>query len=528
MQARLRGIMEIALCAACWGAGQAAPPKTTAALSVTIGDAKHPESLANELQNAYKNGARTIIIRPGTYLLPNVGHTQFLLDGWKNTAVRAAGATFIMTDLEWTHDAFSLNNCKNVTLDGAVIGQNTVPFYQGRITQIGKEADGKAYCDWKPDTGYPAPPSDAKKFPSGMNIVDGKTRLFKMGVGDFYDVPMEAQGGGAFRLHFKEPTVRFSVGDFVVGRYGGAPFKVFLNRSRNCTIKNITLMRNGFSPIREDLGGGNHLLNIHWTLGPKPSGATEPPLITNSADGFHSTGANPGPVIENCRFSGLFLDDCIAIHGGFQKIKSASGKVLVIETPWTGLKIGDATRISNEKGFFGEAIITEVKNNGDKTTTVSLDQDLSVPADAKFSAPAYAGTGYKIIGCTLGDTRSRGILVKGDGGLIRSNTISRCGMSAISIGPEYYWNEADYVRGIMVENNSLSENGRAGYGGAAILVHGDGAMGNRDIVIRNNNLSASYQGDFSLQWTSGASLFGNAIKGALHRPPEIDLPSVVF
>ena len=519
---------NFAVAAAVWvacAAAHAAPPDTATA---TVGDPQNPAALAADLQAAYKNGVRTIVIRPGTYVLPNVGHTQFLLEGWKNTVIRASGVTFILTDLEWTHDAFSLSNCDNVTLDGPTIGQNVVPFYQGRVVEIGRGDNGNAYCDWKPDTGYPIPPADAKKFPSGMNVVDAKTRLFKIGVGDFYEMPMEATAGGVFRIHFREPDVKFAVGDFIVGRCGGAPFKVFLNRSRNCTLKNLTLMRNGFSPIREDLGGGNHLLNLFWTLGPKPSGATEPPLITNSADGFHSTGARPGPVIENCRFSGLFLDDCIAIHGGFQKIKSVSGKVLVIETPWTGLKVGDAARISGEKGFFGEAVIAEVKQSEDNTTTVTLDKDLGVPADAKWSAPAYAGAGYKIIGCFLGDTRSRGILVKGDNGLIRSNTIVRCGMSAISIGPEYYWNEADYVRGLMVENNTLRENGRAGFGGAAILVHGDGAMGNRDLVIRNNNLNASYQGDFSLEWTSGATIFGNTITGASPRPKEIGPPSVVF
>ena len=79
-------------------------------------------------------------------------------------------------------------------------------------------------------------------------------------------------------------------------------------------------MRNGFAPIFESGGGGNHYLRCHWALGPRPAGATEDPVVTNSADGLHSPGASPGPDIENCTFDGVFLDDCIAIHGGYQKV----------------------------------------------------------------------------------------------------------------------------------------------------------------------------------------------------------------
>ena len=52
--------------------------------AVTVGDPKNPGALAQAVQDAYKGGARHIVIKPGTYLLPNVGHTAFTLDGWKD------------------------------------------------------------------------------------------------------------------------------------------------------------------------------------------------------------------------------------------------------------------------------------------------------------------------------------------------------------------------------------------------------------------------------------------------------------
>jgi len=153
-----------------------------------------------------------------------------------------------------------------------------------------------------------------------------------------------------------------------------------------------------------------------------------------------------------------------------------------------------------------------VKDNGDKTTTVTLDKDCGVPASAKLSRPRGDGAGYKIIGCHLGDTRSRGILAKADNGLIQSNVLENCGMSAVSLGPEYYWGEADYVQNVTIKDNVIQNNGGATYGGAAILVHGDGAVGNKNIVIQGNRFVANFQGDLEVQWADGVTLANNTLR----------------
>ncbi|MBV9849756.1 MAG: hypothetical protein JO250_08810, partial [Armatimonadetes bacterium] len=430
-------------------------PAALRAAAVTVGDPHDPGALAPAIQAAYENGARHIVIRPGTYVLPNVGRTAITLNGWKDATLSAYHVTLILTDLAWMHDAFDLNNCTNVTLEGPTLSQNQITSYQGRVVAVGKDAAGKPYCDWRPDTGYPTPPAGSAKFPGGdANVVDARTRLLKLGNGDFYGVAMEALGGGIFRVHMGG---NFGVGDWLVGRYGDAPFKVFLNNSRNCTVKDVTMMRNGFANVREDGGGGNRLLHCVWALGPRPAGATEDPLVTNAADGLHSTGADPGLDIENCVFRGVFLDDCIAIHGGFQTVKIVSGNTLTVADGYGGLQVGQPARISNEHGFFAQATVTALKDNGDKTASVTLDRALDVPAGAKLSNPRRDGAGYKIVGNHLGNTRSRGMLLKGDNGLVRDNVIEGCGQAAISLGPEYYWGEADYVQNVTVEGNTIRE-----------------------------------------------------------------------
>ena len=513
----MRHFFSAALLAFCF-VGLPHGVKAAPGASVSIGDPAYPDALPQALQEAYNRGARKIIIKPGTYFLPNLGHTVFPLEDWTNTVISAYGVTLIMTDLTWTHDAFDFNHCTRVTLAGPTISQNTITSYQGHILAIGKDAAGKAYCDWKPTPGYPVPPIDAKKFPSGINIIDAQTRLFKIGVGDFYDAPMEALGDGAFRIYIGG---HFAVHDWLVGRYGDAPFKVYLNGSRDCTIKDVTLVRNGFAPLREDGGGGNQYRHVVWALGPPPAGAAEKPLITNAADGMHMIGSYPGPDIENCVFNGLFLDDCIAIHGSFQTISAVSGKTLTLTGGIGALKVGEPVRISGTKGFFGEAIVFSLKDNNDQTTTVTLDKDLDVPIGAKLSNPLADGANYKIIGCHLGNTRSRGILAKADNGLIQNNVIEGCGQAGISLGPEYGWGEADYVRNVTVAGNTLRENGKCAYGGGAILIHGDGAMGNRGIVIQNNRLISNYQGDIDIQWSNGVTLSGNIIHGAAVWPSGV-------
>jgi len=500
--------------------GAASPP-----VSVTVGDPAHPEALAAAVQGAYDGGARRIVIRPGVYVLPDAGHTALTLNGWKDAVLNAYGVTLILTDPAWMHDGIDLVGCTHVTIAGPLLSQNQVTAYQGRVVAVGKDAAGKPTCDWKPDAGYPVPPAAEKGFLGGdVNIVDAKTRLLKVGCGDFYGISYSRLPDGTFRAKMDGP---FGAGDWLVGRYGNAPFKVYLRNSHDCTIKNVTLMRNGFAPLREDGGGGNHYLHIVWALGPHPAGATEGPLVTNAADGMHMTGSFPGPDIESCEFRGVFWDDCIAIHGGFQTIKSASGTTVTLDGDAGSVKAGEMVRISDQKGFFAEAFVVAVKDNGDKTTTVTLDKDYGVPTPAKLSNPHGNGAGYKIIGCRLGDTRSRGILAKADSGVIENNILENCGMSAVSLGPEYSWGEADYVHSVTVRNNVIQSCGRAGYGGSAIFVHGDGAIGNRNIVIQGNRLTGNYQGDMDIQWADGVTLTGNILTGASAWPPSIHPQSPV-
>ena len=145
---------------------------------------------------------------------------------------------------------------------------------------------------------------------------------------------------------------------------------------------------------------------------------------------------------------------------------------------------------------------------------LTLDKAVSAPAGAKAGNPDRCGKSYKIIDCVLGNTRSRGILVKADDGVIRGCSIDGCCMSAVSIGPEYYWNEANYcwnvtVTGNRFRRNALRNNSRAD---GVIFLHGDGAVGNRDIQITNNVFDGNYSPFMmNLGWADGVVVADNII-----------------
>jgi hypothetical protein len=466
--------------------------QTAPSIDSVIGDPAHPADLPSAIANAYTSGARDITIAQGTYQIPNTGRSVIVLQHWKDATIHAHGVTIVFEGMN--EIPFSLNDCENITVEGATLSYAKPWFTQGRIKEIVQDAGGKD-IDWQIDAGYPI--FDPAKC--CFDVVDQHTRLLKPGTGDTGCQSAESIGPGLFRLHRVngEPGAA-AVNDWLFTRldHGGNP-TVHLNHCSHCTMREITLKNSGFAAFFETDGeGGHHYVDCHVVPGPKPVGATEPELAGGGADGFHSAGTRTGPTIEHCCWEGVFHDDCIAIHGSLQKIVRSEGNTLVLERGNRGgFAAGDPVRISSKDGCFGQFTCTSkrtVGNGDDELLELTLDRNSGAPADAKASNPRRNGAGYKILNCSLGNCRSRGILVKADNGLIEGCTISGCGMSAISIGPEYFWGEADYCSNVTVRGNILRNNVLNGSEAGAVYVHGDGAIGNQNITISNNLFDKNY------------------------------------
>lgn len=82
-----------------------------------------------------------------------------------------------------------------------------------------------------------------------------------------------------------------------------------------------------------------------------------------------------------------------------------------------------------------------------------------------------------------------------------------------------YWGEANYCWNVIVSNNVIRNCVKRNGDDGTILVHGDGAVGNRHIVIRDNLFDADYgQAIMKLEWTDGLEITGNRIISAFELP----------
>ncbi|BCM92785.1 hypothetical protein IAD21_04667 [Abditibacteriota bacterium] len=500
--------------------------QTVLAQNATIGDPTQPATLRAELQNAYISGARTITIRPGVYNIPRQNENVFHLDHWRNARINAYNTTLIF-DEEDSHPMFVFDGCTNVTLSGAILSQKRLTAYQGHVVAVSDALDGKVDVDWQPSAGYPVPPRGASKI--SASCIAPNTHLYKPRVGDFWDTPQRSLGNNTWRLHCDWRDVNCAVGDLLIGRYDSHPFKVLLWQSHNCTLRDLTLWHNGFSTIREDGfgGGGNHIIKSRWTPGPRPDGATEDSLVCAAADGLHSTLQNPGPEIDGCVFEGILHDDPIAIHGAFQEVSSVRGNTITVQNGYACPTPGQPLRIYNSNGYLVDVMVVAVTDNGDGTITITLDSTYNVPIGAKIVNPLACGAGYRITNCLIRGTRSRGIICKADKGYIAGNIIEDNDIG-IQLGPEYYWNEADYVRGTIIERNTFRRNGYTGYGNPAILIRGEGTFGNRNNIIRQNQFLGNFGGDINVAWNAGLVVSDNLFTAPSPLPTGFSRPPCIY
>lgn len=459
--------------------------------TVAIGNPARGGDLPSALVKAYDAGARDITISPGTYIIAPSGKSAIELRGWTNTLIHARQVSIIFEELDQT--PIRLERCDGVTLEGPTLRFAEPSFTQGRIAAIGEDVKGK-YLDWKIDEGYPVFNPQKSTF----DVVDQRTRLLKPGTGDFGCGSAELVGNNVFRLRQLNGLVgTAAVNDCLFTRRpdGGGSI-IHLEQSSHCTLRGLTLQNGGFATIFETGGeGANRFEACRWLPGPIPSDATEEQLACCGADGFHSAGVRIGPDLERCEWHGLLHDDCIAIHGSLQTILRADGERIILEQGNRGnFAIGEPVRISSPDGYFGEfkCVGMRVLQERHGQLELTLDRASGAPAKSKASNPQHNGAGYQIINCTLGNTRSRGILVKADNGRIEGCTISGCGMSAISVGPEYYWGEADYSKNVVIQNNLIRNNVLNGGEAGAVWVHGDGAIGNGNVTIEENNFDRNY------------------------------------
>lgn len=471
----------------------------------------HPqrsESLQQSILAAYQAKERRVVLPPGIYRIPpppQGAHLQF--HDMSAFEIDASGAEFIFTDPR--RGGIEFRNCREVRLRGAKIRYEIPPFTQGALEAIAP--DGTWY-DIRIDKGYPSNLDDPKYFPAAAfgNLFDPRTRSLKPGTYDLNGTRIQRKGADRFRLYWNRPlgpdVHPVAAGDLVSFR-GSGTHNVTLASCAAMTLDQVTIYNAGAFAVGEFDGRGANHYAFSVERGPAPAGASSPPLLSSTADAFHSARVRNGPVLENCRLENMG-DDGIAIHGTYSLVLQVQQNRLVINR--NSFAAGDPLRLLDSMGRpAGETLVKSArllpgfrnvrksrrKALGDETAGPYVEIVLERPLDAKFDDlvfnPAASGSGYTLRGNTIRNHRARGMLLKADHGVVEGNTIDGSSMGGIVLSPEFWWNEGSYSHNVSIRNNTIRHvaYAPAQFGGVVVATTEDSPVagcGHQNIVIEAN------------------------------------------
>lgn len=510
-----------------------------------------PASLARGIRRAADAGCTGVVIPAGIYALP-VTSDQFtlLLVDLANFYIDARGVTLLFT--EPAKGGIAFRRCTNVTLRGATLRHDPLPFTQGEIEAIA--TDGRSY-DVRIAAGYPSDLGNRLHFsPTPLGYVfDPATHQWKAGTLDLAATRVDDLGGGLFRFHWAGTSPAVAVGDTMAFRGTGVQDIYIGTDADHLTIVDVTILGGGGFCVHETGGEGNNTYTYRVTYAPRPLGASVDPLIASNFDAFHSSGVRHGPHLENCAFEGMG-DDGIPIHGSYSLIMSVAGTRITM-TDDARYRVGDPMRFfGTDGGLVGEGTVTAITALPGYVPTatsrypvfvnlasrhfeeVTVDHAVAAAFDWLASNPAANGSGYVIRNNVIRNNRARGILLKADDGLVEGNTIDGSTIAGIVLAPETYWDEACYSRNVTIRNNTVRHVGYAMVGPwvdqqGAITVTGMRAPvpGHQHIVIAGNTVEDVDGNNLLITSARDVEITGNhfvrpqhgaTTRGATHSDPQ--------
>jgi len=217
-------------------------------------------------------------------------------------------------------------------------------------------------------------------------------------------------------------------------------------------------------------------------------------------------GISPGDPVELVSYSGARLPDARAVS--------------VRED-------GESDR--KEDAFIGrQRMDAGMKARGGQWLTkaylVELDRAVSLPRGSLICAANRVGNGFKVVDCTMGFNRSRGILVKAGNGEIRGNTLEGVWMDAIIASPEYWWLEAGSGNDLAITGNTVRNCSSRGITVAAYGGRGEVAPAgaHNSITISGNTVEDSPAPLIRVTSTKGLLLEGNVLKPGAASATTVD------
>jgi len=507
-------------------------------------------SIQKAIDDAYKNGERSIKLKPAIYRIsPPLGKGAHLkLYAMRNFEVDATGSTLIFEKLESAGVVFE--NCHNVSFKGGIIRRSDFPFSQGDIIAI---AADRSYVDIKIHDGYPVD-MDSPYFKASpiLTIFNSTNSKIKS---DVLDLALrikciEKLTDRQFRFFFLSPfdaRMPLGVGDMAAWRKLTRE-QVFMLNCSNMSFTGVTIKNAPALAVAERGGEGRNYYSYTVTYDDPPAGATHKPLLSTAADGFNSSSVRNGPILENCLWEGLH-DDAVNIHGEISLVVEAEKDTVIINSKMLpgSLQIGDILQFYNQRcSFEVEAKVLafeplsdyhplpkKLGNNPPKAFTdpslakyQRLKLDRVVPAAFGWYMIDLnaCGAGYVIRNCTTRETRARGFLLSSNG-IVENNVIERCSYGGIVVAPSFRGcGEGPYGNHLIIKNNIIREVGFATEFwnvGLTIGAWENGAFvpppgGHRNILVEGNRFEKNDGPNIMISSAIGVEIKNNTFINPMH------------
>ena len=484
-------------------------------------------------------GQTTIIVPPGRYRVQPMGNTHLSFENRNNVTIIADDVEMICTE---TIGAIRITGCTNFKLQGLSVDYDPLPFTQGEIVAI--SGDKKILTVDLID-GYP----------NRLKSATDKIEIFDPVSGELV-TPTYYGATSVLNTSTRRVTVTKTsgnsnhweeVGDIVVFDSKGntsLPHAIRPIECSNLVLENVILYAGTMFGFYETDCSASKYINCRVDRRPLETDIKVRAIKrmrSTVADAFHSKFAVVGPSYVGC-YAGWNGDDGIAINGNFHVITETNGNILTVvgkagKTPnldvgetvemiaYTGERIPDAVitqivagralttqeiNFLNSQTFYAESADTSTAPN---VYYVTVDRPIDLSMGSLINSASKIGNGFEIRNCTLGNNRSRGMVVKAGNGIITGNTMEGSWGTAIMLAPKSTWLEAGSGSNIVISNNLVR-----GCRGAGIAVYSEGSNGyspvgaHDNIKIINNTITGSVNPGIVVTSTSNLCLTGNTIQ----------------
>jgi hypothetical protein len=264
---------------------------------------------------------------------------------------------------------------------------------------------------------------------------------------------------------------------YIVRHYMYEKHGITMDSNTHLSLQQITIF--SFPGLGFVVSGDQHhfeLLNCRITFPPGERRA-----ITTTADGVHVMQSQGYIKMEDCDF-GYMGDDCVNMHDvdhmGVRRVDDhtlVASNIVTWECPFAN---GDPVEIRNpdySPTGFTEKVKAATPDFKAKETTLVFEKELPKKIDPNsiLFNHRYGSKNYTIRNCYFHENRARGVLIKGEGGLIEDNRFYHNQHAAMQLEADVspQWDEGFGAQNVIVRGNKFEDTNSLGAAnGTAVLI----------------------------------------------------------